>query len=85
MKQRGKNPLFKKQLSEKTKELWKNKEYRDKLSKALKGRKMQPININGIKYKSLREASVNLNLSRSAIKRRLYSDNPIFSNYVKPN
>lgn len=46
---------------------------------------MQPININGIKYKSLREASVNLNLSRSAIKRRLYSDNPIFSNYVKPN
>lgn len=25
MKQRGKNPLFKKQLSEKTKELWKNK------------------------------------------------------------
>ena len=85
MKQRGKDLIFKKENSDRTKELWKNLDYRKRISEKLKGRKIKSVEINGIIYRSMLEAGNCLNLSFNAIKRRVYSDNPIFSNYKLVN
>lgn len=85
MKHRGKDPLFKKENSDRTKTLWNNLDYRKRVSEKLKGRKIKSVEINGVIYRSMLEAGNCLNLSFNAIKRRVYSDNPIFSNYKLVN
>lgn len=72
----NKNPFYGKQHSESTKR---------KLSEANKGNKptnMTPVNINGVSYESLREASNAINVPVVTVRHRVLSNNPKFATWI---
>lgn len=74
------DPEFKERKSSHAKKMWEDPAYKQKM--ALRKGTTKKVNINGIDYKSLKEAAIMLNLDPSTISKRCTSNDKKYSTWT---